>query len=82
VPATEPLATVVVSLRSGVDVKGVLRDAASDALVLSAASVAGEQGGRTVWQKMPGEVVIPMGNIDYWQRSLPPEILAELMEEG
>jgi hypothetical protein len=70
--AKGPLSWIVVSLTTGGEIRGVLRERATDAIVLGAPAVAGEQNGRITWQPLVGEVVIPMERIEYWQRGLPP----------
>ena len=72
--AKGPLAWIVVSLTTGGEIRGVLRERGTDAIVLAAPSVAGEQNGRVTWQPLVGEVVIPMERIEYWQRGLPPSM--------
>jgi hypothetical protein len=72
------LHTVIVSLKSGLDLRGVLREEADNALVLTSAAVAGTVNERLVWRPLVGEVVIPLSNVDYWQRSLPIEVLDSL----
>ena len=82
--APKRLSTVVISLKTGTDIKGVLRETTEDAMVLSSASVAGTVGNVTVWRPLPGEVVVPMDNIEYYQRALPAAILdmLEIAPEG
>lgn len=77
-----PLPWVVVSLTTGGDIRGVLREEFDDALVLAGAAVAGEQNGQTVWKNLVGEVVIPMERVEYWQQGLPPEVTNEWAKEG
>lgn len=74
----EALQTVIVSLKTGVDIRGLLREHAADGMVLTSAAVAGTVNERIVWKPLVGEVVIPESNIDYWQRALPVEILEAL----
>lgn len=72
------LATVIVSLKTGVDIMGVLREQTEDAMILSNAAVLGQVNGKDVWGALPGEVVILTDNVDYYQRALPPAILAAI----
>lgn len=73
-----PLQTVVVNLKTGTVIKGVLVERAIDALVLRAASQANEgPNHRITWVSVGGEVVIPMENVDYWQAGAEPAILVE-----
>lgn len=74
------LQTVIVSTKTGLDIRGVLREEHADGLVLAAASVLGDENGQSVWKSLPGEVVIPASNVDYYQRALPPEVLDMLKE--
>jgi hypothetical protein len=73
---------VVVSTKTGLDIRGVLREQTGELLVLAAASVAGEEGGRTTWKPLVGDTVIPMSNVDYWQRALPAEFVASMTLGG
>jgi hypothetical protein len=71
----QELAYVVVSLTTGTDIRGVLREDTPDFMVLTAAAVAGEVNGQLVWKDLPGEVVIPAPRIDYYQRGIPPALI-------
>jgi hypothetical protein len=68
------LELVVVSLKTGTDIKGLLRDHTPEGMVLTSATIAGEENGHVVWRQLVGEVVIPVDNIDYFQRRLPLEL--------
>ncbi len=71
-----PLNSVVVSLKTGTSLRGVLVDKRNDGLVLRAASVASlDQQGALHWVKLDGDVVIPVENLDYYQEALDPEMV-------
>jgi hypothetical protein len=77
---TEPLAVVIVTLKTDTTIRGVLREVGENGFILAAAQIAGEvpNTNNVAWRSLPGEVVIPLNNVDYWQRSLPPELLGRL----
>lgn len=78
VPRARQLATVIVALKTGNSIKGVLAEQARDALVLRAASQATVgQNSVISWQPLAGDVVIPLDNVDYWQAGLDPAIAAD-----
>jgi hypothetical protein len=65
------LEAVLVSTKTGQSIKGVLREHASNGMVLSNASIASiDANGRVQWNALDGDVVVPMANIDYWQTGL------------
>ena len=71
--------TVVVTLKDGPDIMGVLRDLSATVMVLAGARIEGvDSNNRPQWQAAPGEVVIPMENVAYYQRGLPTAILDQI----
>jgi hypothetical protein len=75
----KPLDVVVITTKTSLEIKGVLREEASDAFVLTSAALAGNGPNmETIWSDLAGEVVVPFSNVDYYQRSLPPDILSKL----
>lgn len=76
---TEPLETVVLTLTTGAEIKGVLREQSENAFVLTSAALAGSGPNQeTIWKDLVGEVVVPASKVEYWQRALPIEILSKL----
>lgn len=71
------LRTVIVTLRTGTTIRGVLRTERRDALVLHAASQVQMDQGRITWAPIGGDVVVPMENIDYWQEGIEPAVVAD-----
>ncbi len=74
----EPLQVAVVTTKNDTTIRGLLATQQADLLVLRAAAIMGEENGRTVWRNLPGETVIPLANVDYWQQGLPPDLLDQL----
>lgn len=68
-----PLRAVVVTTKTDRTMRGLLVHQARDHIVMRAVSIhqTDKQGGFT-WQKMDGDVVILVENIDYWQEGLDP----------
>jgi hypothetical protein len=80
-PVAGPLVAVIVSLKTGQSLKGVLLDRRADAIILRATSVAAVDANTNVeWHSLDGDVVIPMENIDFWQEGLDAAILDSLEE--
>lgn len=75
----EPLPVVVVTTKAGYEIRGLLREEGSNGFVLvdAAQSMAGPNG-QTAWKPLLGEVVIPLSNVDYYQRALPVSILSQI----
>jgi hypothetical protein len=73
---TNRLDVVMVTTRTGTSIKGLLVDRARNGIVLRAASVGSvDHNGVATWERMGGDVVVPIENIDYWQANLPAEVL-------
>jgi hypothetical protein len=73
---SNPMVVALVTTRTGTSIKGLLVDRSRAGVVLRAASVGSlDRNGVTVWERMAGDVVIPIENIDYWQAHLPAEVL-------
>jgi hypothetical protein len=71
-----PMTVVMVTTRTGTSIKGLLVDRGRSGIVLRAAAVGSvDHNGVTVWERMGGDVVVPIENIDYWQSNLPAEVL-------
>lgn len=69
------LQLVVVTTRTGLDIRGLLREVDERFCVLTAAAVMVENGQQVAWRDLPGEVVIPLANVDYYQRGVPPSLV-------
>jgi hypothetical protein len=70
------LNVVMVTTRTGTSIKGLLVERARNGVVLRAASVGSlDHNNVATWERMGGDIVIPIENIDYWQENLPPEVL-------
>lgn len=76
--------TVIVSLKSGEEILGVMRDdPTTDLMVLTAARIEGVDGANQPdWHTLPGDIVIPMDNVSYWQESLPANLLDQLVRRA
>lgn len=71
-----PMVVALVTTRTGTSIKGLLVDRSHVGIVLRAASVGSiDHNGVTVWERMGGDVVVPIENVDYWQANLPAEVL-------
>lgn len=75
----QPLNIVVVTTKAGYEIRGLMREEGSNGFVLvdAAQSYTGPNG-QTAWKPLIGEVVIPLANVDYYQRGLPPQILTQI----
>lgn len=80
-PAEPPV--VLVTTKSGQSLKGVLREARSDALVLGLGSVASVAEGATKveWLALDGDVVIPIDNVDFYQLGLDAATMLDSMAD-
>ncbi len=69
----QPVDPVMVHLKSGDTIRGLLVDRQREWLTLRAASVGSvrPQDGAEMWTKAVGDVVIPVDNIDWYQAALP-----------
>lgn len=74
----EPSETVVITTKNDTTLRGVLVARTPDGFVLRAASVMQTRGGEDRWQSLVGDTVVPLEQVDYWQRSLPIEVLEAL----
>jgi len=73
----QPLDVVWVSLKTGDAVRGILIDRTRDLMVLRSAQLGTERPSdhAQIWTRLQGDVVVPMDNVDYWQRGLPADVL-------
>lgn len=77
-PEPAPSETVVITTKNDTTLRGVLVARTPDGFVLRAASVMQTRGGEDRWQALIGDTVVPLEQVDYWQRSLPIEVLEAL----
>lgn len=71
-----PVNAVLVQTKTGGSIKGALVHRDRSALVLRAAAVLGPGPNQEeIWTKATGDLVIPMENVDYYQQSLPLDLL-------
>jgi hypothetical protein len=65
----EPLRAVVVALKTGGALKGLLTARDGTALVLRSGTLGNiDRNGKIAWQPLAGDVIIPMENVDYYQQ--------------
>lgn len=68
---SNPLSTIVVTLKTGQLIKGILVDQSREKLMLRMASVSSvDRNQMTIWTRINGDVVILSENIDWYQLAI------------
>lgn len=73
---SQPLRAVVVTTKDGITIRGAMVHA-DRAMVLLRSAAVGSDDPQTglKWQKMQGDIVIPLDNVSYWQEGLDASLL-------